>query len=167
MALDLSGGKQKADQQFREEIRMLATQIETVNQQLASGGSGSSGGPAMTKSFADFNSKLQFLYEFMKTFQTELKGETKASFEQVQKSVTHTLQKNLDDVYSSQKETAKAVKDMEKRIAGAPAFNTQDLVDIKMTLKNLVTIYREEVEVFKKQNEFLQNKLMDIEKKLK
>jgi hypothetical protein len=158
MALDFSS-KQKPEAQFREELRILATQIETINQQLAGGTGG--GGPALQKQFADVNAKLSFLYEFMKTFQTDLRADTKASFEEVQKSVTATLQKNLGDIYAAQQETAKSLKSMPGG-SGSP----QDLEDIKATLKQLISVYREEVQVFKSQNEFLQKKLIDIEQRL-
>lgn len=163
MPLDFGSQKQKPEQQFREELRILATQIETINQQLAGGGVGGGGGPASQKAFADMNAKLSFLYEFLKTMQGDLRADNKASFEQVQQSVSGTLQKNLGDIYNAQQETNKLVGGI-KSVGGGGS--PQDLEDIKNTLKQLISVYREEVEVFKAQNSFLQQKLTDIEKRL-
>jgi hypothetical protein len=160
LALDFSS-KQKPEQQFREELRILATQIETINQQLA-GGSGGGGGPAMVKQFQDVSAKLTFLYEFLKTFQTDLRADTKASFEEVHKSVTGTLQKNLGDIYGQLQDINKGVK---SGGTGGGA-SSQDMDDIKNTLRELIKVYREEVQVFKDQNAFLQKKLIDIEQRL-
>ena len=49
---------------------------------------------------------------------------------------------------------------------GGGSANPQELADIKATLKDLVNVYREEVGIFKAQNEFLQKKLIDIETRL-
>lgn len=163
MALDFSG-KQKQEDKFREELRVLATHIETINQQLSSGGSG--GGPAMGKAFSDTNAKLQYLYEFMKSLQTELKTESKSSIEQVGKQVETTLKKQLSDLYDNQQNLQKSVQAVEEHIQKTPAFNTDVLDDMRKTLSQLVGIYRDEVAVFRRQNEFLQKKLLDIEKKL-
>jgi hypothetical protein len=156
MALDF-GQKQKPEQQFREELRILATQIETINQQLA-GGTGS-GGPANARAMQDLSAKLTFIYEFLKTMQIDLRSDAKASFEEVQKSVNATLQKNLGDIYAGQQEATKLLK-------ATPQGNAQDLDDIRNTLKELIKVYKEEVNVFKQQNEFLQKKLVDIETRL-
>jgi hypothetical protein len=151
------GSTQKPEQQFREELRILATQIETINQQLA-GGVGS-GGPANARAIQDLSAKLSFIYEFLKTMQTDLRSDAKASFEEVQKSVNSTLQKNLGDIYAGQQEITKMVKT-------SPQGNAADLEDIRNTLKELIKVYREEVQIFKQQNEFLQKKLVDIEQRL-
>jgi hypothetical protein len=163
MAFDFNNTKQKDEQQFREEIRILATQIETINQQLAGGAGGSGGGPALNKAFSDMNAKLSFLYEFLKTMQTDMRSQTKESFEQVQTTVNTTLQKNLGDIYAAQQDTNKAVQNI-KTVGGGGG--SQDLSDIKSTLKDLVSVYKEEVGIFKAQNEFLQKKLLDIEQRL-
>lgn len=163
MALDFGAQKQRPDQQFREELRILATQIETINQQLA-GGAGGGGGPAMGKAFADVNAKLSFLYEFLKTLQTDLRSQTKESFEQVQTSVNATLQKNLGDIYAAQQDTNKLVQNI--KVVGGSGGNPQDIADIKVTLKDLISVYKEEVGIFKAQNEFLQKKLVDIGQRL-
>lgn len=162
--MDFSGQKQKPEQQFREELRILATQIETINQQLASGVGGSSGGPAFSKAFADLNSKLSFLYEFLKTMQADVHEETKSSMEQVGSSVNTTLKKNLGDIYAALQDIQKSVQNAKAGAGGG--VNNQDVIDIKNTLKELIGVYREEVLVFKQQNEFLQKKLVDIEKRL-
>lgn len=156
MALDFSS-KQKPEQQFREELRILATQIETINQQLA-GGVGS-GGPANARSMQELSAKLSFIYEFLKTMQSDLRNDAKSSFEEVQKSVNSTLQKNLGDIYANQQEMSKALK-------ASPQGTQANLDDIRNTLKELIKVYREEVTVFKSQNEFLQKKLVDIEQRL-
>jgi len=162
VALDFGSQKQKPEQQFREELRILATQIETINQQLAGGSIGGGGGPAQAKAFQDLNAKLSFVYEYLKTMQGDLRADSKASFEQVQTSVNATLQKNLGDIYAKQQETAKAVAN----IKTGGGVSQPDVEDIKNTLKQLISVYREEVGVFKAQNEFLQKKLVDIEKRL-
>jgi hypothetical protein len=151
------GSTQKPEQQFREELRILATQIETINQQLA-GGTGS-GGPANARALQDLSSKLSFIYEFLKTMQTDLRSDAKASFEEVQKGVSATLQKNLGDIYAGQQEMSKALK-------ASPQGTQANLDDIRNTLKELIKVYKEEVQVFKSQNEFLQKKLVDIESRL-
>lgn len=153
------GSKQKPEQQFREEMRILATQIETINQQLAMGGGGGAGGPALAKQFQDLNAKLSFLYEFLKTMQVDMRSDVKASFDEVQKSVTGTLQKNLGDIYAAQQETARAV-------AAIKPGTSKDIEDMRVTLRELVSVYKEEVQIFKDQNAFLQQKLVEIEQRL-
>jgi len=155
------GQKQKAEPQFREELRILATQIETINQQLATGVGGS--GPALNKAFADVNQKLSFLYEYLKTMQSDLRADAKSNNEQVQNSVNATLKKNLGDMYAAQQDTIKAMGNI--KVSGGGA-NQQDMQDIKTTLRELISVYKEEVDVFRKQNEFLQKKLSDIEQRL-
>lgn len=162
--MDFGNQKQKAESQFREELRILATQIETINQQLA-GGVGGTGGPAMNKAFSDVNAKLSFIYEFLKTLQTDMRSQTRESFDQVQQSVNTTLSKNLGDIYAAQQDTNKFVQNI-KVSGGGGGTNPQELADIKATLKDLVNVYREEVGIFKAQNEFLQKKLVDIETRL-
>lgn len=161
MALSFSNS-QKPEQQFREELRILATQIETINQQLA-GGTGGGGGPALQRSFQDVSAKLAFIYEFLKTMQADLKEEQKSSFEEVHKSVNATLQKNLPDIYAKLQDLEKATKGIQVTGGGAAS---QDVEDIKSTLKQLIVVYKEEVGIFKQQNEFLQKKLVDIDMRL-
>ena len=160
MILDFGGQKQKPETQFREELRILATQIETINQQLASGTPGS-GGLASGRALSDLNSKLTFLYEFLKTMQNDLHEESKSSMAQVSSSVNSTLQKNLGDIFASLQEIQKSIRN-----TNSGGSNPQDLADVKSTLKELVSVYREEVAVFKAQNDFLQKKLVDIERRL-
>ena len=162
MALDF-GKQNKKD--FQEEFRVLATQIETINQQLSSGVVGE-GGPASAKIFADVGTKLNYLYELLKRMDADVRSDVKASFETVQKSVNATLHKNLGDIYAKQQETTKAITAMEHRMADSPAFNSEGVSDLRRTVTELVNIYKEEVAVFKAQNEFLQKKLIEIEKKL-
>ncbi len=159
MALEFNT-KLKGEQQFREEMRILATQIETINQQLSTS---SGGGPASAKAFADLNAKLSFLYEILRTLQTDLRSQTKESFEHVQTSVNTTLQKNLGDLYALQQDTQKQIQNI--KVTGG-AGGSQDITDIKQTMKDLVKVYREEVDIFKKQNAFLQEKLVQIEQRL-
>lgn len=149
-------GKKKPEETFRDELRILAVQIETINQQLASG-TGGSGGPAAGKAFNDMNAKLSFLYEYLKTMDAEFRQEAKTSMEQVQGSVNTTLQKNLGDIYARQEELLKAV---------GKSGGNQEIEDMRSTLKELINVYREEVEVFKQQNQFLQKKLADIDARL-
>jgi hypothetical protein len=162
------GGKGKAETQAREELRALATQIEAINQQLAEGAAvgGGAGGPALGKAFADLSGKLQYLYELVKTMEASVSSEVKERFTEVQKSVNTTLQKNLGDMYELHKGTQQTIDALHKRLEASPAFKTDEIGDMRRTLVELVTIYREEVQLFRKQNEFLQQKLLDIERKI-
>jgi hypothetical protein len=169
LALDFSSQKQKAEQQFREELRILATQIETINQQLAGGGAnGQGGGPANTKAYADLGAKLNFIYEFLKSMQNDLRQDNRASFEEVGKQVSGTIQKNLGDIYAAQQDIATSIKAIQEKgvTANSGGANGEDITDIKSTLRELISVYKEEVTIFKAQNEFLQKKLVDIEKRL-
>ncbi|MDD9952792.1 MAG: hypothetical protein OXR66_00480 [Candidatus Woesearchaeota archaeon] len=161
MALSFSAGK-KEGEQFREELRVLSTQIETINQQLSVGSGGA--GPALSKSFADVNAKLTFIYEFLKTMQQDIKAENKENFHEVQTSVNSTIEKQLGDLYNNQAEQQKALQEMQEKLSSAPQFNAQDLANLSTKVDELTRIYTEEVQVFRDQNAYLQKKLDEIEK---
>jgi len=153
------------DHQMSENFRILATQIETINQQLA-GGSGSGSSPAMQVGLQAVETKLNFLYEFVKSMQVSIQESEGEYFNQVGSKVTSALNSNLTQLFSKLQDLHKSLSSIEQGLGNSPTVQAKDISDMKKMLSELAGIYKDEVLVFKQQNEFLQQKLIAIEKKL-
>ncbi len=139
---------------IREELRILATQIETVNQQLT--GSGGSSDPALHNKVEQMEQKINYLYDMMKNLETEISESVKGHFTELANQITKSLNSNLTQVFAQ----------LENLQHNGSSGNSQDVKEMRHSLKELIDVYKDEVQVFKDQNEFMQRKLIEIEKKL-
>lgn len=139
---------------IREELRILATQIETVNQQLTGSGGGSD--PALHNQVKQMEQKINYLYDMMKNLESEISESVKGYFTQLGNQVTKSLNTNLTQVFAQ----------LEKLEHSGATGDSKDIKEMRHSLKELIDVYKDEVQVFKDQNEFMQRKLVEIEKKL-
>lgn len=144
MALQF-GNKEKPGDQFREQLRILGTQIEAINQQLSQGGSASSGSP---QAFSQVNVRLQYLHDLIKSLQSGIEGDLQST------------------VHQLRDEVGKVQQAMEAFAHKQQANPNVALSDIREALAQLVSIYREEMVLFRKQNEYIIRKVDEIEKRL-
>lgn len=154
---------QQKQPELREELRILTTQIETINQQLASA-QGGGNDPALATGIRAMEEKINFLYEYVKGMSTQLDESIHAYFEQVGTQVTKSLNSNLTQVFAKIDELQRAVAVIQE--SGVKSSGGAGNTEIKKSLQDLISVYKDEVAVFKEQNEFLQQKLIAIEKKL-
>jgi len=157
-------GKGKDDQQLQETMRILATQIETINQQLSAGGVAS--GPALPASFDQLEQKLSYLYEFMKGMQQHITDAEQEYFDQVGKRVTTALNTNLTQLFGKLQELHGSLEAIKEALRNSPQLQANDILEMKQTLQTLIGVYKDEVTIFKEQNEYLQKKLSTLERKL-
>lgn len=158
-------GGSKKEQSLQDSLQILTTQIETINQQLAGGGGGGGGSPALLNAVRDVSGKLAYMYQGLQGLQAGQKGITQAVATQL-----GTLQQHVAQPMSELIERVNVLQQSFNGIAQAlrnsPAINAQDIGDIKQTIHELAAIYKEEAEVFRLQNEFLQKKILSIEARL-
>lgn len=154
-------GQQKQTD-LREELRILTTQIETINQQLASA-SGGGNDPALLTGIKAMEEKINFLYDLVKGMNTQLNDSVHSYFEQIGTQVTKALNTNLTQVFAKIDEIQRALAAIqESGVKSGGGSNTE----VKNSLQDLISVYKDEVAVFKEQNDFLQKRLISIEKKL-
>ncbi|MBR9703751.1 hypothetical protein GOV10_06935 [Candidatus Woesearchaeota archaeon] len=154
-------GQQKQSD-LREELRILTTQIETINQQLANS-SGGGNDPALLTGIRAMEEKIGFLYESVKGMNTQLNESVHSYFEQIGTQVTKSLNTNLTQVFAKIDEMQRALAVIqESGVKSGGGDNTE----VKKSLQDLISVYKDEVAVFKEQNEFLQKRLVAIERKL-
>ena len=154
-------GQQKQPD-LREELRILTTQIETINQQLA-GAQGGGNDPALLTGMKAMEEKINFLYDLVKGMNTQLNDSVHSYFEQIGTQVTKALNTNLTQVFAKIDEIQRALAVIqESGVKSSGGSNTE----VKNSLQDLISVYKDEVSVFKEQNEFLQKRLISIEKKL-
>lgn len=151
---------------YREELRILTTQVETINQQLA-GGVGGGNDPAMKAQLQQIEQKLNYLYDSTKTMDAQITEAVKGYFDQIGTQVTKALNSNLTQLFAKLDEMHRTFAELNTNLHNTPAVQGQDILEMKKSLKMLIDVYKDEVAVFKEQNEFLQQKLTNIEKKMK
>ena len=162
----MAGPTKKEFSSFQDSLHILTTQVETINQQLAGGGGGAGAGPAVMNSLRDVSSKVTYLYQGLQAMQTLTKAESQGAVIQVGNLLKQGFDKQLADLTAKLGETQQAIAVLQQSLRNSPAVNAQDILQIKQTIHDLAAIYKDEAEVFKRQNEFLQRKLLDIEAKL-
>ena len=150
---------------MREELRILATQVEAINQQL-SGSSGGGNDPALRSQMQQMEQKINFLYELVKNMDAQIAESIKSYFNQVSTHVTKSLDTNLTQLFSKLDEMHQSFATIQEGLHNTPQMQAQDILEMKKSLKLLIDVYKDEVAVFKEQNEYLQKQLESIDKKL-
>lgn len=158
---------QQRDQELHDQLRILTTQIETINQQLAGGGSGGGNDPALKTQLQQVEQKLNYLYDSTRGIQSQVTDSVQGYFEQVGSQVTKALNSNLTQLFAKMDELHRSWAGLQQSLHNTPAVQAADILEMKKTLKTLIDVYKDEVQIFKEQNEFLQKKLLAIESKLK
>jgi phage-related protein len=161
----MAGLTKKELSSFQDSLHILTTQVETINQQLA-GGTGGGTSPVLANNLRDISSKVTYLYQGLQTMQNLMKAESQGVVVQVGALLKQGFDKQLTDVAAKLGQLQQNLGAILQALRSSPAINAQDLVEIKKTIHDLAAIYKEEAEVFRRQNEFLQRKLTEIEAKL-
>jgi phage-related protein len=161
----MAGLTKKELSSYQDSLHILTTQVETINQQLA-GGTGGGTSPALANNLRDISSKVTYLYQGLQTMQNLLKAESQGVVVQVGSLLKQGLDRQLADITAKLGELQQNLAAILQALRSSPAINSQDILEIKKTIRELASIYKEEAEVFRRQNEFLQKKLTEIEAKL-
>ncbi|MFH0870291.1 MAG: hypothetical protein V1866_04515 [archaeon] len=172
--------KEKKDD-IRSVLEALTTTIETINERLARG-AGRDQDSAAAAYMQRLNSSLQYVYQVLTSYKKDQESmksgisELKAS---VNKSVTEAAQifmvetrKMLQSANLIEPDkpatAAQAAKPADKpvRLFGEESSSIKFMLDFEKRLQQVILINTEEVELFRKQNKYLQSRLESIEQKL-
>jgi hypothetical protein len=164
---NLSKGGARNDD-IKTVLDSLTTTIEAINQRLAGG----AGGEGTGQQLRQLAGNIQYIYDALAQVvkqQAELKAALAALQGGMTKTMSESLQSAMTDVrrLTQSIETSDSLATTQKAAPGTaidPGAAT--VLDLRKRLEQLILIHTEEAELFRRQNQMLQEKLALIEKKL-